>query len=68
MAADYDKSAAIFYCYVAAWFPDLFCNFYLMKLHKNTDNSATSEASKKISTDLESLEFKENFDVCLNKF
>jgi hypothetical protein len=39
-----------------AWFPDMFCNFYLMKNHKNAYDSATTEAKEKIRTDLESLE------------
>jgi hypothetical protein len=55
-----DKSAANFYCWVAAWFPDLFCNFYLVKNHKHVYNSATTEA-RKISTDLESLKFLGKF-------
>jgi hypothetical protein len=28
------KSAASFCCKGAAWFPDMFCNFYLVKNHK----------------------------------
>jgi hypothetical protein len=36
--------------------PDMFCNFYLTKNHKIANNSATTEARLKISTDLESLE------------
>ncbi len=31
-------------------------------------NSATTEATEKINTYLESLELEKNFDVCLNKF
>jgi hypothetical protein len=41
-----DKSAANIYCWVAAWFPDLFCNFYLVKNHNHVYNSATAEARK----------------------
>jgi len=40
------KSAANFCCLVAAWGPDMFCNFYSVK-----------KAREKISTDLGSLEF-----------
>ncbi len=36
-----------------------------MKSHKNVNNSATTDAREKISTELESLEF---FDVCMTKF
>jgi hypothetical protein len=46
---------------------DMFCNFYLAESHKIANNSATTEAREKISTDLESLELKK-FDVCLTKF
>jgi len=42
---------------VAAWFPDMFCNFYLPKNHKIAENSTTNKAREKINTDLESLEF-----------
>ncbi len=51
-----DKLAAIFCHQVAAWIPNIFCNFYLVKSHKIANNSATTEAREKISTDLESLE------------
>jgi hypothetical protein len=61
-------SAASFCRKVAALIPHMFCNFYLVKNHKNANNSATTEASKKISTYLESFEFQKFFDVCLNKF
>jgi hypothetical protein len=45
----------------------MFCNFYLARSHKIANNAATGEAREKISTDLESLEFKKN-DVGLTKF
>jgi hypothetical protein len=51
------KSAAIFYHQVAAWVPDMFCNFYLVKSHKIADNSETIKARDKISKNLESVEF-----------
>jgi hypothetical protein len=41
----------------------MFCNFYLVKSHKISKNSATTKAREKISTDLEFLEFKNN--LCL---
>ncbi len=50
------KSAASFYRQVAVWFPDMFCNFDLGKITKITNNSTTTKAAEKISTDLESLE------------
>ncbi len=43
----------------------MFGNFCLVKNHKIANNSTNIKASKKISTDLESLEF---FDVRLAKF
>jgi hypothetical protein len=52
---------------VAALVSDMFCNFYLAKSHKIANNSATTEAREKISTDLDSLELKK-IDVCLTKF
>jgi hypothetical protein len=42
------KSAASFCRQVAALVPAMFCNFYLVKNHKITDNSATTEAREKI--------------------
>ncbi len=36
--------------------------------HAITNDSATSEVSEIISTNLESIEFKKFFDVCLTKF
>ncbi len=51
------ESLASFCHQVAAWFPDMFCNFYLVKNHKTATNSTTTKAREKISTDLESLEF-----------
>jgi hypothetical protein len=51
------KSAASFCCQVAAWFPDLFSNFYLEKNHKIAKNLNNHQSYRKISTDLESLEF-----------
>jgi hypothetical protein len=41
---------------VAAWVSDML-NFYLAKNPKIANNSTTTKASEKISTDLESLEF-----------
>ncbi len=63
-----DKSAARFCCQVAAWVPDMFFNFYLVKSHKIVVNSPTIEARVRISADLESLDFYNFFDVCLLKF
>jgi hypothetical protein len=53
---------------VAAWVSDIFSNFYLVKSHKISDRSATTEAREKNSTDLESVEFWKFFDICLTKF
>jgi hypothetical protein len=49
------KSPAGFCCQVAAWFPDMFCNFYLVRNHKIAQNSTTTKAREKIRTDLEFL-------------
>jgi hypothetical protein len=38
---------------VAAWVPDMFCNFYLVKNYKIAKNSTTTKARAKIKTDLE---------------
>jgi hypothetical protein len=59
------KSAASFCHQVAAWVPDMFCNFYIAKNHQITKNSTTTKAREKISTYLETLEFLKNFDACL---
>ena len=51
------KSAAGFCHQVAALFPDMFCNFYVVKNHKIAQASTTTLAREKISTDWESVEF-----------
>jgi hypothetical protein len=51
------KSAASFCHQVASCFPDMFCNFYLVKNHQIAKNATTTKAREQISTDLESLEF-----------
>ncbi len=43
----------------------MFCNFYLVKNKKIAKYLTIAKAREKISTDLESLEFKKFFDVCL---
>jgi len=45
----------------------MFWNFHLVKNHKIANNSATTKAREKISTDLESFELKKFFDACLTK-
>jgi len=52
------ESAAGFCRQVAALFPDMFCDFYLVKNHKIDNNSITTKAIGKISTYVESLEFQ----------
>jgi hypothetical protein len=59
-------SDASFCHQVAAWFPDMFCNFYLVKNHKIDKNSTTTIAREKISTDSESIEYQ-NF-LCMIDF
>ncbi len=51
------KSAASFCRQVAAWFPVMFCNFYLVKNQEIATNSTATKAREKIITDLKSLEF-----------
>jgi len=53
---------------MAAWLPDMFCNFYLVKNHKIAKNVTTTKAREKIITDLESLKILEIFDVRLTTF
>ncbi len=43
----------------------MLCNFYFAKSHKTANNLVTTEARKKIITDLESLEL---FDARLTEF
>jgi hypothetical protein len=52
-----EKSAASFCRQVAAWVPDMLCNFYIVKIHILTKNSTTTKAREKISKDLKSLKF-----------
>jgi hypothetical protein len=42
---------------LAALFPDMFGNFYVVKNHKIAKNSTITNAKEKMRTDLESLEF-----------
>ncbi len=53
---------------MAALVPDMFCNIYLVKNHKIANNSATTKATEKIGTYLDSLEVLKSFDMCLTKF
>jgi hypothetical protein len=62
------QTTASFWCQVAAWVTDMFCNFYFVKKYKIAKNSKTTKAREKIRTDLESLEFKKKFDICWTKF
>ncbi len=55
------KSPASFCHQVAAWFPDMFFNFYFVKNHKIAKNWTTTKAAVKLNTDLETLEFKKNW-------
>jgi hypothetical protein len=38
------KSAASFCCQVAAWLPDMFCNFYIVKNHNIAKNLTATKA------------------------
>ncbi len=62
------QSPASFYRQVAAWFSDMFCNFYLVKICKIAKNSTGTKPREKISTDLEPLESLKKFDEWLTKF
>jgi hypothetical protein len=42
-----EKSAASLQHHAAAWFPDMFYNFYLAKNHKIANNSTYTEAREK---------------------
>ncbi len=48
---------------MAALFPDKVCNFYVMKNHKDANNSITSEAEQRVGTDFEPLELQKFFDA-----
>jgi len=64
------KSAASFCHQVAALVSAMFCNFYLAKIHKIANNSATAKVGEKIRTYFEyfeSLQFLKFFDECLTK-
>jgi hypothetical protein len=52
---------------VAAWFPNMICNFYSVKKWKNANSSSTGEAREKLSKDFESVKFQENLYSCLTK-
>ncbi len=61
-------SAGRFCCQVAPWVPNMFCKFYLVKSRIIANNSATTEARGKISTDWEYVKILKIFDMCLTKF
>jgi hypothetical protein len=42
-----DESAASFCCQVAAWVPDVFCNFYFVKNPRIARNSAATDTNEK---------------------
>jgi len=63
-----EESPASFCLQVVAWVTDVFCNFYLVKNLKISDNSTTTKSTEKIGTNLEALEFQEIFYACLTKF
>ncbi len=63
-----DNLAANFYGQVAAWVPDMLCDFHLVKNHKIANISTTTKVREKISANWESLEFQIFFYVCLTKF
>jgi hypothetical protein len=56
-AVNEGKSAASFCCQVAAWFSDMFCNFYIVENHKIVNNATATKAGEKISADLGSVDF-----------
>ncbi len=50
------ESAASLCRQVAAWVPDMFCNFYSVKNHKSAYNSTITNAREKINAGSKSLE------------
>jgi hypothetical protein len=58
----YEKSAAIFCHWVAAWVLDTFCNFYFLKINKIANNSTTSEAVEKNKSIYRIIRISEIFD------
>jgi hypothetical protein len=50
---------------VAAWFPDIFCYFNLVKNNQIANNSTTTEAREIIAQIWNPYKF---FDACLTKF
>jgi hypothetical protein len=50
---------------VAAWVPDMFCNFYLVKNHKIAINATAAKGREKISTIWNPQKLTKNFDICL---
>jgi hypothetical protein len=63
-----DKSAASFGRQVAAWVPDMFCNFYLTKSAKIANNSTNTDATRTNEHIFWNLRISEIFYVCLTKF
>ena len=61
-------SAAWFCHQVAAWVPDMFCNFYLVKSHKIANISATTEGTEKNKHIFGILKNRNFLNVCFTKF
>jgi len=60
-----DKSAASFGRQVAAWVPDMFCNFYLTKNHKIANNSTNTDATRTNEHRFWNLRIFRNFFMCV---
>jgi hypothetical protein len=59
-----DESAAPFCRWVAAWLPNIFCNFYSVKTHKIANNLTATRQIKHVCGVLKILE--KNGYVCIN--
>jgi hypothetical protein len=63
-----EKSSASLGRQVAARFPDMFFNFYLVKNHKIANYSATTKAREKTKHIFGILRSNKNFDAFFTKF
>jgi hypothetical protein len=61
------ESAASFCHQLAALFPGMSCNFYLVKNHKVSCNSTTTKAREKNKHKFGILRNLQFFDLCLTK-
>jgi hypothetical protein len=63
-----NSTIRILYHQMAAWVPNMSCNFYFLKNHKIADNSTTTKAKEKIVRIWNIYNFRKESDEYLTEF